>query len=65
VGNNCHLVFSQKFLHNVSHMRSCVVMVKYSCSVPLIKFIDMYHNLVPRCYRGLGWSVYDLTEPDP
>jgi hypothetical protein len=25
-----------------------------SYSVPVTKFVDMYHNLVPRCYRGLG-----------
>jgi hypothetical protein len=36
-----------------------------SCSVPLTKFVGMYHNLVPRCYRGLGWSDYDLAESDP
>jgi hypothetical protein len=36
-----------------------------SCSVPLTKLVAMYHNLVPRCCRGLGWSVYDLAEPDP
>jgi hypothetical protein len=29
VGNNCHLVFSQKFLNNVSSMQSCVVMPEY------------------------------------
>jgi hypothetical protein len=33
-----------------------------SCSVPLTKFVDMYNNLFPRCYRGLGWSVYDLAD---
>jgi hypothetical protein len=37
----------------------------YSCSVPMAKFCDMYHNLVWRCYRGLGWSVYDPAESDP
>jgi hypothetical protein len=35
-----------------------------SCSVPLAKF-DIYHNLVPRCYRGFGWSIYDLAASDP
>jgi hypothetical protein len=36
-----------------------------SSSVPLTKFVDMYHSLVPRHYRGLGWSINDLAESDP
>jgi hypothetical protein len=36
-----------------------------SCSVPLTEFVDIYHNLVPRCYRGLRWSVYDLAKSHP
>jgi hypothetical protein len=35
------------------------------CSVPPSKLVDMYQNLVPRCYRVLRWSVYDPTESDP
>jgi hypothetical protein len=37
----------------------------FSCSVPLAKFVDVYHNLAANFYRGLGWSVYDLAESDP
>jgi hypothetical protein len=36
----------------------------FSRSVPLTTFVDIYYNFVPRCYRGLGWSVYDLAESD-
>jgi hypothetical protein len=36
----------------------------FSWSVPLMKFVGIYHNLVLRYCRGLGWSVYDLAESD-
>jgi hypothetical protein len=32
--------------------------------VPLTKFVDMYHNVVLKCYRDFGWSVLQNQIPN-
>jgi hypothetical protein len=54
--NNCHLAFSQKFLHNVSRMGSCIVTVSTQSFVRQLSacfLLSPPSNALEHCNRTL------------